>query len=67
METIVNGTGAVREPSLKAALASGEFDRRRAAGIQSPGIVVMERLFKLRPQQLKYYRANYLSRKRRKL
>ncbi len=50
----------------KAESASGEYDRRRAAGIQQPGIQHMERLFKLRQGQLRHYRANYISRTRRK-
>jgi hypothetical protein len=50
-------------PNPKAAVASGEFDRRRASGIQQPGIAHIERLFGLRPRQLANYRANTLSRK----
>jgi hypothetical protein len=49
----------------KAEVASGEYDRRRAAGIQQPGIGHIERLFKLKQGQLRHYRANYVSRKRR--
>jgi hypothetical protein len=52
-----------REPNPKAAVASGEFDRRRANGIREPGIAHIERLFGLRPGQLANYRANYLSRR----
>lgn len=53
----------MREPNPKAALASGEYDRRRANGIREPGIAHIERLFGLRPRQLANYRANYHSRK----
>ena len=50
----------------KAEVASGEYDRRRAAGIQQPGIGHIERLYDLKRGQLRHYRANYISRTRRK-
>jgi hypothetical protein len=52
-----------QEPNPKAALASGEYDRRKANGAAQPGIAVIERPFGLRPKQLANYRANYLSRR----
>jgi hypothetical protein len=55
----------MRQPNPKVELASGEYDRRRTNGIREPGIAHIERLFKLRPRQLRNYRANYLSRKER--
>jgi hypothetical protein len=56
----------MRQVNPRFEVASGEYDRRRAAGIALPGISVVERLFKLRPRQLEYYRANYISRRGRK-
>jgi hypothetical protein len=55
----------MKTPNPKAEIASGEYDRRKAAGFQQPGIAHVERLFGLRPGQLKNYRANYVSRKQR--
>jgi len=52
-----------RQPNPKAAIASGEYDRRKASGIQQPGIEHIERLFGLRKGQLASYRANHLSRR----
>jgi hypothetical protein len=50
----------------RAELASGEYDRRRAAGVQQPGVEHIERLYDLKRGQLRHYRANYISRTRRK-
>ena len=58
-------TQQLRPVNPKAEVASGEYDRRRTAGIQQPGVQHIERLFKLRQGQLRNYRANYLSRKSR--
>jgi hypothetical protein len=55
-----------RTPNPKVEVASGEFDRRRAAGIQQPGVEHIERLYDLKRGQLRHYRANYISRTRRK-
>ena len=55
-----------RPVNPKAQVASGEFDRRRAAGIQQPGIQHIERLFELKQGQLRHYRANYISRAKKK-
>jgi hypothetical protein len=52
----------MRRSDPQVELASGEYDRRKAKGYQL-GIVVIERLFKLRPNSLRNYRANYYSRK----
>jgi hypothetical protein len=55
----------MKAPNPKTEIASGEYDRRKAAGLQQPGIAYIERLFKLKPGQLKNYRANYVSRRQR--
>jgi hypothetical protein len=47
-------------------VASGEFDRRRQAGVTQPGVENIGRQFKLRQGQLRHYRANYISRAKRK-
>jgi hypothetical protein len=49
----------MRKVNPLAEVASGEFDRRKQTGIRTPGIQNMERLFRLKPNQLKNYRANY--------
>jgi hypothetical protein len=51
-----------RNPRIEA--ASGEYDRRRANGVQQPSIDAVARLFKVNPQALRNYRANWISRKR---
>jgi hypothetical protein len=53
-----------REPNPKAALASGEYDRRKANGQQQPGVAPIARLFGVSPRQLENYRANHLSRRK---
>jgi hypothetical protein len=55
----------MRQPNPKVEIASGEYDRRKRAGIREPGIELVARMFNLRPEQLKNYRANYLARKKR--
>jgi hypothetical protein len=52
----------MRRSDPRLALASGEYDRRKANGQQQPGIAPIARLFGLRPKQLANYRANNLSR-----
>jgi hypothetical protein len=54
-----------RQVNPKAQVASGEFDRRRQAGVTQPGVENIGRQFGLKQGQLRNFRANYVSRKRR--
>jgi hypothetical protein len=48
----------------KVELASGEYDRRKLTGIL-PGTDQVAKLFGVRPETLRNYRANHISRKPR--
>jgi hypothetical protein len=48
----------MRKSNPLSEVASGEFDRRKQTGIRAPGIQNMERLFRLKPNQLRHFRAN---------
>jgi hypothetical protein len=54
----------MRKENLMVALASGEFDRRKAR-MPYPGLTVVARLFKIPVRKLENYRANHISRKHR--
>jgi hypothetical protein len=54
----------MRQPNPKVELASGEYDRRKKNG--QPGIAIIARQFGISHQQLRNYRANYVSRKKHK-
>jgi hypothetical protein len=56
-----------RPVNPRAEVASGEFDRRRQAGVTQPGVENIGRQFGLKQGQLRNFRANYVSRTRRKL
>jgi hypothetical protein len=55
----------MRRPNPVVELASGEFDRRKAS-IKQPGVAIVARHYGISPQQLLNYRANYISRNKRK-
>jgi hypothetical protein len=52
----------MRQLNPKVEQASGEYDRLKAKGYE-PGIDHVARLFRIKPNALRNYRANYISRR----